>query len=285
MPTVRTTMRSKLAAVFAVSLTLPGSSLPAWAARITVAPGEAGLQSVLDQAADGDVVVLEAGEHRGPVTIDRKLTLEGEPGAVLSGGRKGSVIRIAAPGAVVRGLTIRGSGTDLERMDSGVFVEKSATGALVEGNRIEGNLYGVYLHGAANSVARRNTIVGIQEGRINEAGNGVSVWNAPGAKVLHNDVRFGRDGIFVVTSRRNVFSGNRFRDLRFAVHYMYTNDSEVSDNVSVGNAVGYAIMFSHRLKVSGNVSDGDRDHGFLFNYANASQITGDLGSSLVGNTP
>jgi nitrous oxidase accessory protein len=28
------------------------------------------------------------------------------------------------------------------------------------------------------------------------------------------------------------------------------------------------------LKISGNISDGDRDHGFLFNYANASQITG-----------
>ena len=32
---------------------------------------------------------------------------------------------------------------------------------------------------------------------MNEAGNGVSVWNAPGAKVLDNDIRFGRDGIFV----------------------------------------------------------------------------------------
>ncbi len=274
MTNLRTIVHSGLAAIFAASLALPGFSLPAWAARITAEPGDADLQSVLDQAADGDVIVLKAGEHRGPVTINKKLTLEGEPGAVLSGNRKGSVVAILAPGAIVRGLTIRGSGMDLPQMDSGVFVEKSATGAVVEGNRIEGNLYGVYLHGAEDSVARKNTIVGIEEGRVNEAGNGFSVWNAPGAKVLDNDVRFGRDGIFVVTSKRNVFSGNRFRDLRFAVHYMYTNDSEITDNVSINNTVGYAIMFSHRLKVSGNVSDGDRDHGFLFNYANNSQITG-----------
>src|SRR6185369_13113842 len=98
------------------------------------------------------------------------------------------------------------------------------------------------------------------------------VWNAPGAKVLDNSVQYGRDGIFVITSKRNVFKGNRFRDLRFAIHYMYTNDSEISDNVSVGNLVGYAIMFSNHLKITGNVSDGDRDHGLLLNFANGSTI-------------
>jgi nitrous oxidase accessory protein len=217
---LRSIARQGLAANFAAGLALPGAALPAWAARVSVAPGDADLQPVLDRAADGDVIVLQAGEHRGPLRIDKRLTLEGEPGAILSGDRKGSVITILAPQAIVRGLTIRGSGKDLAQMDSGVFVMKSAAGAVVEGNRIEGNLYGIYLHGAENSVARKNTIIGIEEGRINETGNGVSVWNAPGAKVLENDIRFGRDGIFVITSKRNVFSGNRFRDLRFAVHYM-----------------------------------------------------------------
>ena len=80
--------------------------------------------------------------------ITRKLTVEGEPGAILVGPGNGSVVIVSAPGAVVRGLTIRGSGRDLETMDAGVFVEKTATGAVVEGNRIEGNLYGIYLHGA-----------------------------------------------------------------------------------------------------------------------------------------
>jgi len=258
-----------LAAIFAAGL-----ALPAWAATWVIAPDEGSPQAILDRAADGDVVRFEAGEHRGSIRITRKVTVEGEKGAILVGPGRGSVVTVSAPGAIVRGLTISGSGTNLEAMDAGVFVEKTATGAMVEGNRIEGNLYGIYLHGAENSVARGNTIVGIQEGRMNEAGNGISVWNAPGAKVIDNSVQYGRDGIFVITSKRNVFSGNRFRDLRFAIHYMYTNDSEITDNVSVNNAVGFALMFSSRLKISGNVSDGDRDHGFLFNYANASQITG-----------
>ena len=73
---------------------------------------------------------------------------------------------------------------------------------MVEGNKIEGNLYGVYIHGAPEAVVRGNEITGLRDGRVNEAGNGVSVWDAPGAKVLDNDIRFGRDGIFSIASRR-----------------------------------------------------------------------------------
>jgi nitrous oxidase accessory protein len=251
-------------------------SAPVNAERIAVRPGEE-LQVVLDRAVEGDVVTLTAGEHRGQARLEKRLTLEGEPGAVLQGPRRGSVVTVLAPDAVVRGLVIRGSGMDLEKMDSGVFVEKSAKRALVEGNRIEGNLYGVYLHGPEDALVQKNTVIGISEaGRINDAGNGVSVWSAPGSKVIDNDFSFGRDGIFSVASRKNIFSRNRFRNLRFAVHYMYTNEGEVSDNVSIDNTAGYAIMYSHRLTVRNNVSDGDRDRGFLFNFANGSRIEGNI---------
>ena len=248
-------------------------SSPAFAERLTVEPGE-DVQAALNRAAPGDLVVLAEGTHHGPVEIDKEVTLEGVPGAVLEGTGRGSVVSVSAPRAVVRGVTVRGSGRDLEAMDAGIFVRQSATEAVVEANRLEGNLYGIYLHGAERSLARGNVIVGIEEGRVNETGNGVSVWNARGARVEDNDIRFGRDGIFTAASTHNVFRGNRFRDLRFAIHYMYTNDGEVSDNVSIGNTVGFAIMYSHRLNVRGNVSDGDLKHGFLFNFANYSEIVG-----------
>lgn len=254
-------------------------------AAVAVAPAEtilvpAGdgrpLQQRLDGAAPGDVIRLGPGEHRGPVVIASALTLEGEPGARLVGDAGGSVVTVTGARAVVRGLEISGSGTDIGTFDSGVYLDRTATGALVEDNTLTGNLYGVYVQGAAGAIVRGNRIAGIREGRTAEAGNGVHVWNAPGAMVIGNDISQGRDGIFTNASRDNVFSGNRFSDLRFAVHYMYTNDSEISDNVSIGNSVGYAIMYSDRLTVTGNVSDGDRDHGLLLNTAKGSTISGNV---------
>ncbi|MFN2332757.1 MAG: NosD domain-containing protein, partial [Halomonas sp.] len=89
---------------------------------------------------------------------------------------------------------------------------------------------GVYLHGAAGSLVEDNVIVGRDDLRTAEAGNGVSIWNAPGAQVIGNTISQGRDGIFVNVSKDNVFADNTFTGLRFAIHYMYTNDSQVTGN-------------------------------------------------------
>lgn len=245
--------------------------LSAEAAVIPVAP-ERSLASVLREVQPGDVVALAPGVHSGPVTITTSLALEGQPGAVIDGGGRGRVITVAAPGVVVRGLTITGSGISLADEDSGIYVTEDGDGALIERNRIENNLIGVYLKGPEDAVVRGNQILGRRDLRMNERGNGVQLWNTPASRVENNDIRYGRDGIFVTTSRGNVFSGNRFRDLRYGVHYMYTNDSEVAGNISLGNHAGYALMYSRQIRVAGNLSRGDRDHGILLNFVNSSAI-------------
>jgi nitrous oxidase accessory protein len=116
---------------------------------------------------------------------------------------------------------------------------------------------------------------------MNEDGNGIHVWNAPGARIIANDIRYGRDGIYVISSRNNVFRANRMRDLRYAVHYMYTNDSEVSGNISLGNHAGFVIMYSDRLKIIDNLSAGDREKGLFLNTANSS----DIGENTVKSAP
>jgi len=171
-------------------------------------------------------------------------------------------------------LTITGSGSEHEEIDSGVKVTKYAQGAQVTDNLLLGNLYGVDVHGGIDTLVARNVIEGRKDRRMNARGNGVYVWNAPGTIVEGNDIRWGRDGVFVNTSKRNIFRNNLFRDLRFAVHYMYANNSEVSGNVSMGNHLGYAVMFSKRVQITGNVSIGDRDHGLMLNYTNGGVISG-----------
>jgi len=253
-----------------LALSISGAS----AATIPVSPGADNLAIAIAEAAPGDTLKLSSGIHNGPVVIDKTLKLIGDAGSIVKGSGEGSTITVGAPDVILRGLTITGSGDALKTMDSGIFVNKAGHRALVEKNRIEDNLFGVYFWGPKDAVMRNNVVIGMKSQHVNRRGNGISLWNTPGSIVENNDFQFGRDGIFTTTSRKNIFRNNRFRNVRIAIHYMYTNDSEISGNISEGNHVGYALMFSKKLVVRGNRSIRDRDHGILLNFANSSLIDG-----------
>ena len=256
--------------IFAASFILC-SSLGAIAKDITVTEK---LQFAIDQAAAGDRLLLSAGTYSGPILLAKSLKIIGRDGVTVKGSGRGNVITVKAADVSISGLTITGSGLLLETQDSGIFLSKQATGAIVEDNRIIDNLIGVYVWGAKMATLRNNIIRGRQDMRVNERGNGVQIWNAPGAIVEDNDIQYGRDGIFVNTSKENIFRNNNIHDVRFAIHYMYTNKSKVMNNISTGNDIGYAIMFSTHVDMVGNQSINDRERGILFNYANRVNVQG-----------
>jgi len=242
----------------------------------TVTAGHGRLQETIDGAGPGDVIRLGTGAHDGPVVLDRPVTLIGADGARIVGPGTGTVVTVTGTDITVENLDVSGSGDSHETLDSGIKVTKTARNARVIGNTLTGNLVGIDVHGGRDTLVAGNTITGRQDHRMNARGNGVYIWNAPGTIVEDNDIRYGRDGIFVNTSRDNIFRNNRFQDLRFAVHYMYTNGGTVTGNVSRNNHVGYALMYSRDLDVAGNVSLYDRDHGIMLNYANDAVVQGNL---------
>lgn len=265
--------------LLAIALIVPAQM--GGAREITVPATDGALVRALNTAQAGDTLRLSPGTHAGPVVIEIPLSVTGRD-AVIDGGGTGSVVTVNAPDVTLRGLTVVGSGSGGGGLDAGITLTKLADRAVVEGNRVLGNLVGIDVHGPQDALIARNIIEGRRDGRMNDRGNGIYIWNTPGTRVIGNDVRWGRDGIFVNTSKNNEFSGNRFRDLRFAVHYMYSNNSLLSGNISRGNHLGYAIMNSRKLRIEGNLSQGDRDHGIMMNYTNNSVITGNRIEQTAG---
>ena len=250
-------------------LLLPAS--PSGATETIVPATDGALIEALKTAQAGDTLRLSQGTYYGPIEINIALTLIGD-GAVIDGQEISSTITVTVPDVTIEGLTVIGSGSGGDGLDAGITLTKRANRAVVRDNTLLGNLIGIDVHGAKDSLVEGNTIVGRQDARMNARGNGIYVWNAPGTRVIGNDVRYGRDGVFVNTSKNNEFIGNRFRDLRFAVHYMYANNSVVSGNISEGNHLGYAIMYSDNVRIEGNYSINDRDHGIMMNYTNKSEV-------------
>jgi nitrous oxidase accessory protein len=262
-----------------IALMLP--ALAAGAKEIVVQATDGALVAAIKSAQAGDILRLSSATYAGPLVIDKPLTLQGDD-TVIAGAGTGSVITVIAPDVTLRGLTVIGSGSGGDGLDAGITLSKTATRAVVQDNRLLGNLVGIDVHGAGDALVARNTIEGRRDRRMNDRGNGIYVWNAPGTRVFGNDIRWGRDGIFANTSKRNEFRNNRFRDLRFGLHYMYVNDSIVSGNISRRNHLGFAIMNSDRVRITGNLSQGDRDHGIMMNNTNKSTITGNRIEAVAG---
>ncbi|MBV0892366.1 nitrous oxide reductase family maturation protein NosD [Paracoccus sp. Z118] len=249
---------------------------PLAAAERDVAPGQGSLAAAIASAAPGDVLKLTGGAYLGPVIIDRPLTITGPRGAVVDGGGDGTVITIDAPDVTLSGFAVTGSGHKNEDLDAGVKILKGADRARIEGLLLTENMHGIDVHGGRDSQVIGNEIIGTRHPHMNQRGNGIYAWNSPGTLLQGNSIRYGRDGIFSNASADSFYRDNVFRDLRFGVHFMYTRNTEVSGNISIGNHLGFAIMFSDRPKILNNRSLGDREHGLMLNYSNNGDISGNL---------
>ncbi|MHA4735636.1 nitrous oxide reductase family maturation protein NosD [Ensifer adhaerens] len=249
---------------------------PLLAAERAVMPGAGSLAAAIAGAQPGDVLVLTDGAYDGPVSIDRPLTITGPRGAVVNGLKQGSVVTIAASDVALTGFTVTGSGRINQDLDAGVKIVQGADRARVEKLLVTDNMHGIDVHGGRDTIVSGNEIIGTRSARMNERGNGIYVWNSPGTLLQDNIIRYGRDGIFSNASADSIYRRNMMRDLRFAVHFMYTRNTEVSDNISIGNHLGFAIMFSNRAKILNNLSLGDREHGLMLNYANNADVSGNL---------
>ncbi len=246
------------------------------AAEWQVSPGKGTLQGAIDAASDGDSLLLGAGTYTGSIDVHRSLVVSGtnDGASIVDGEGSSHVILVSAPDVTISGLNIRRSGEVAEDENSGIFITDKGARALIQDNHLQDNLIGVYLKGPQAAVVRNNVIIGSRFHRMNDRGNGIYLWDTPGSIIRDNVIRYGRDGIFVNGSRDNVFSGNHMSDLRFAIHYMYAHDSEVSNNISVNNHIGFAIMFSDRIVAKNNYSSGDTQRGLFFNATNYSEISG-----------
>jgi nitrous oxidase accessory protein len=214
--------------------------------RVGPAEAYASPAAALAAARAGDTVRVGAGVYRGGLVVDRKVTLLGEPGAVLDGAGRGTVVMVEADSVELRGFLIRESGRSLDRDEAAIKVVRSV-GVRVVGNRIEDALHGIYLLEAEGMVIEGNEIMG--DSRLLEArrGNGIHLFNSRGNRIEGNTIRGARDGIYFSFASHNQVLENEVTGTRYGLHYMYSDDNIFHGNRFTRNAAGAAIMFSKRL--------------------------------------
>ncbi len=245
------------------------AALPQGARLHRVGPGTPALREVVATAAAGDSIRVAPGAHAGPLVIDRRLTLIGDPGARIEGGRKGTVITVRADSVVVEGFAISGSGRSLDRDEAAIKLER-CTGCRIVRNVITDPLHGIYLLESHGVTIEGNAITGAPDLVESVRGNGIHLFSSSGNRIASNRIRGTRDGIYFSFASGNAVVGNDVAEVRYGLHYMYSDDNAFDRNEFTRNAAGAAIMFSKRIVFRDNSFSrhvGYRAYGILLQTA------------------
>ncbi len=204
------------------------------------------LQSLVDAAPAGATLTIPPGTYEGDLLLHKPIRLVGEGRPRLVGSRDGSVVRIRAANVTIEGFDIDGrEGGDLGRDSAGIHV--AARNVTVRDCRIGNAIFGVYLREADGSVVEGSRISGIPGKEAGEKGSGIHVWNTLGFDLVGNEIVNVRDGFYIQSSSRGTIRGNVARDLRYGLHYMFSDDNVFEDNRFENGAAGTALMYSKRI--------------------------------------
>lgn len=260
-------------------LLVSGAAAAAPAADATI-----DLQGLVDATSAGDTLQLGAGRYSS-ASLDRPLTLRGlGPQTIIDGGDEGTILRLQAPGIVVTQLRVTGSGRNVSRKESGIWVDREAPDAMITGVHIDNSGFGIWVDKADRPSIIDCHILGRNDAAIiSDLGNGIHLFNVVGAIVRDNDIAQGRDGIYISNSTGCLIQGNRVRRSRFAIHYMYAHGNQVIDNDTDSTSVGIALMYSKHITVRNNQVRNGRTHGMLLrNLYNSRIEANDVRSSQDG---
>lgn len=257
------------------------ASIPITGREIVVGTGGDAptITRALEMAEDGDRIVVRAGTYTDtPIQIGTSIELIGEDFPVLDGEGRGSVLIVTAPQVTVRGFVIRNTGVSHTRSHAGIRLER-ARDCLVEGNRLEDTFLGIYLAQADGCVVRGNELRASGE-RETTSGNGIHLWNVEGALIDGNRIEGHRDGIYLESARGATIRHNRSVDnLRYGLHFMFSDDSVYENNTFKRNAAGVAVMYSRHVRMTGNRFEqnwGTAAYGLLLKEVVDSRIENNL---------
>lgn len=243
--------------------------------RIGSSQGVRTLQQGLQLANDGDTLLVEPGHyHEKNLVIQKSIALIGIGHPVLDGDGKYEIISIKAKGVVVDGFRVIRSGVSSIEDFAGIKIY-NVRDVQVKNNILENTFFGIYAQHAVNCVIGNNKITAHNK-EEQQSGNGIHCWKADSMRIIGNNISGHRDGIyfeFVTNSMiwRNVSSKN----LRYGLHFMFSNHDSYISNVFADNGAGVAVMFSNHVRMIRNYFEenwGDGAYGLLLKEISDSYI-------------
>ncbi len=234
------------------------------------------LKSAIALATSGDTILVKKGTYKEfNILVDKPLTIKGEGYPIIDGEDKGEIIRITADNVTIDGLFIINVGTSYTSDHAAIRVVRCEN-FLIQNVVLEKLFFGIYIEKSNNGRIYHNKIIGDAQDEYN-SGNGIQLWYSKNVKVERNIVQKVRDGIYLEFSDNILINENvSTNNLRYGLHFMFSNDDVYTNNTFENNGAGVAVMFSKRIKMINNTFKknwGTAAFGILLKEINDAEIS------------
>lgn len=207
----------------------------------------------IEFAEDGDVVLIQKGIYKeGNIVVDKSITIKGIDFPILDGENKTEILTIIANNVTIEGLQIQNVGTSYMEDRAGLRIRKSKR-FTIKNNILLNTFFGIYLENASDGVVENNKLIGEAELEMS-SGNAIHLWYCKRIKIRKNLVRHHRDGIYLEFVDNSIVEQNISEDnLRYGLHFMFSNNDDYLNNEFRRNGSGVAVMFSKKINMKNNL--------------------------------
>ena len=229
-------------------------SLSASARKIVVGSNQSvtSLKKAVSIANDKDTILVNAGVYReGNIAITKSISIIGIDNPVLDGENKYEILTISGKNITVSGITFRNSGYSALNDYASIKII-DASNITIESNTILHAYFAIHVSNTSYALIRHNTIIGSPKSE-QLTGNGIHLWKSNHALIDGNHVQGHRDGIyFEFVSLSTVQNNLSENNIRYGIHFMFSNDDVYFNNTFRKNGAGVAVMYSKKVNMEGN---------------------------------
>jgi nitrous oxidase accessory protein len=238
------------------------------------------IAEAVSAAKPGDTVEVPAGRYEEKITLDKSIHVKGidYPEIVT---KSGHIFLIKAPNVTVEGFSLKSEGTGISTEDAVILVEQTADAASIIGNRFSNIMTGIRDTQAPAIRIENNTMTGRRDIDDNNRGNCITLVGVQHARVVANKLNYCRDAVFMEICHDAEILSNEVFNSRYALHTMWVDRGKFNGNFFHDNLVGLAIMYTKQSEINDNVSVGNNTHGLLLIQTVRSQVRN---NTLIGNT-
>ena len=220
------------------------------------------VESAIDLASPHDTLVFEKGLYTcRNIEISKPITLLGQPGAILDGKNESYLLKLLSDSIHISGFELTGSGKSYTHDFAGIYAYRIANFSITN-NDISNVFFGFLIEKSKRGLIANNTFKGTAQ-REDESGNGIHLWHCQEMSIRSNRVQGMRDGIYLeFVDDSEVIDNYTTQNVRYGLHFMFSNRDRYADNTFEDNGAGVAVMFSKWIEMENN--------RFLNNWGTAS---------------